>query len=93
MRSHLTKYRSLMPAIAGLYSFADAPEEDLIDQRYLAQSADCCAVLATHAGRTYSTHPVPARPRGQKLAEKLRQRVIGAEGFFHLRDVYRPHWS
>ena len=97
--SHLSKYRKLMPALALLFELADsvaaaAPRTDsCVSLEHTAQAAEFCGYLETHANRIYSCVTTPQMRATQALAEKIKKRKVGANGFFTGRDVYVKGWS
>lgn len=95
--SHLSKYRKLMPALAVLFELADAAAghggADGVSLHHARQAAACCDCLESHARRVYSCIVTPQLRAARELAEKIKQRKIGADGFFSCRDVYLKGWS
>jgi len=103
--SHLAKYRSLMPSLALLFELADragsvgfegtsfANLENYVDLNHTRQAAAMCEYLESHARRMYSCVTTPQMRAAQVLAEKIKNRKVGADGFFSCRDVYLKGWS
>ncbi len=97
--SHLSKYRKLMPALALLFELADRvvadkPGSDLyVSLEHTAQAAEWCGYLESHAHRIYSCVTTPQMRAAQVLAEKIKKRNLGADGFFTCRDVYVKGWT
>jgi hypothetical protein len=104
--SHLSKYRKLMPALALLFELAEragrgsegsvgAPRGiDLkIRLNQARRAAAWCEYLESHARRVYSCVVTPQLRAARELAEKLRARKVGADGFFSCREVYLKGWS
>jgi hypothetical protein len=103
--SHLSKYRKLMPALALLFELADwasfegfdgsllADSENFVSLQHTQQAAAWCDYLESHARRVYSCIVTPQMRAARELAEKIKERKIGAEGFFSCRDVYLKGWS
>ncbi len=100
--SHLSKYRKLMPALALLFELADrvasgvqiANCTDLfVSLEHAKQAAAFCDHLESHARRIYSCVTTPQMRAAQELADKIRTRRVGADGFFSCRDVYLKGWS
>ena len=97
--SHLSKYRSLMPALALLFELADravvgvTTSDLVISVEHAAQGAQYCDYLESHANRIYSCVTTPQMRAAQELAEKIKKRKIGANGVFTCRDVYIKGWS
>lgn len=101
-QSHLSKYRKLMPALALLFELADraAAGFDFADQSNLRvsldharQAAAFCVYLESHANRIYSCVTTPQMRAARELADKVKSRKLGADGFFCSRDVYLKGWS
>jgi putative DNA primase/helicase len=57
------------------------------------QAAAWCDYLESHARRVYSCVTSPQLRAAQELADKIKRRKIGADGFFSCRDVYFKGWS
>ncbi len=100
MVSHLSKYRKLMPALALLFELADRAAADTLGSSTLsvslehaAQAAEWCGYLKSHAHRIYSCVTTPQMHAAQMLAEKIKSRKVGSDGFFTYRDVYVKGWS
>jgi hypothetical protein len=103
--SHLSKYRSLMPSLALLFELADRASfegfdgsqltgaSNFVSLEHARQAAAFCEYLESHAGRVYSCVVTPQVRAASELAEKIKQRRVGADGFFSCRDVYLKGWS
>ena len=98
--SHLSKYRKLMPALALLFELADRAVADTLGRpdlcvslEHAAQAAQCCEYLKSHAHRIYSCVTTPQMRAAQVLAEKIKKRYVGADGYFTCREVYVKGWS
>jgi DNA primase len=95
--SHLSKYRKLMPALALLFEVADAATgrgvADTITLEHARQAAAWCDYLESHARRVYSCIVTPQLRAARELADKIKHRKVGADGFFSCRDVYLKGWS
>ena len=96
--AHLSKYRGLLPRLAGLFELADraAVGSDLegeiaISLDHARQAAALCEYLESHARRVYGCLTSPEMSAAQELGRHL------AEGdlpdTFALRHVYRHHWT
>ena len=57
------------------------------------QAAAWCDYLESHARRVYSCIVTPQLRAAQELAEKIKKRKVGTDGFFSCRDVYLKGWS
>jgi putative DNA primase/helicase len=97
LTAHLSKYRSLMPTLAGLCALADAAalgrNIELVELPYAQLGAAWCEYLESHARRVYSCIASPQVKAMRDLGDKIRQRKLGADGFFTLRDLYLKGWS
>ena len=103
--SHLSKYRGLMPNLALLFELAERSVFDVFDGSTLAHSenfvslentqraAEWCDYLESHARRVYSCIVTPQLRAARELADKIKRRKVGADGFFSCRDVYTKGWS
>lgn len=104
--SHLSKYRKLMPALALLFELADRAATSSegfvgalpVDDRKISlaqaqRAAAWCEYLESHARRVYSCVVTPQIRAARDLAEKIRQRKIGAGGYFSCREIYLKGWS
>jgi putative DNA primase/helicase len=95
--SHLAKYRSLMPSLAGLFQLADLVaagqlgEDILIDLEHAKQAAAFCEYLESHATRVYSCTVSPERSAAITLLAQLKKDVLPET--FTTRDVYLKGWS
>jgi putative DNA primase/helicase len=103
--SHLSKYRKLMPALGLLFELADragsvgfdgsslAQNENFVSLEHARQAAAWCDYLDSHARRVYSCVVTPQLRAARELADKIRKRKVGADGFFSCRDVYLKGWA
>ena len=95
--SHLSKYRKLMPALAVLFELAEWAvgdgSADTVSLESAKQSAAWCEYLESHARRVYSCVVTPQLRAARELAEKIRNKRVGADGFFSCRQVYLNGWS
>jgi putative DNA primase/helicase len=99
--SHVSKYRKLMPALALLFELADrAAAEEItngpglsVSLEHTKQAAAFCDYLESHAVRIYSCVTTPRMRAARELADKIKSRKVGANGFFKFRDVYLKGWS
>jgi putative DNA primase/helicase len=102
---HLSKYRSLMPSLALLFELADrasfvgfdgaslAGPKNFVSLEHARQAAATCDCLETHARRVYSCIVTPQLRAARELADKIKHRKVGTDGFFSCRDVYLKGWS
>jgi len=94
---HLSKYRSLMPALAVLFELAEwaagSGSADTVSLEHTRQAAAWCEYLESHARRVYSCIVTPQLRAARELEEKIKHRKVGADGFFSCRDVYLKGWS
>ena len=52
-----------------------------------------CEYLESHARRVYSCIVTPQLRAARELADKIKHRKVGADGFFSCREVYLKGWS
>src|SRR5262249_15266057 len=101
LRSHLSKYRSLMPKLALLFELADratvgeiAGGNSLVSLEHAQQAAAWCDYLESHARRIYSIVVSPERRAAAELGRHLRDDGWEREeGLFTVRQVYGRDWS
>jgi hypothetical protein len=95
--SHLSKYRKLMPALSVLFELAawavGNGSAGTVSLEHARQAAAWCEYLESHARRVYSCVVTPQLRAARELAEKIKKRKIGADGFFSCREVYLKGWS
>lgn len=94
--SHLSKYRSLMPSLALLFHLAESAgggDAGTVSLRSAKRAAAWCEYLESHARRIYSCIVTPQLRAARELADKIKRRKVGANGFFFRRDVYSKEWS
>ncbi|HXA77665.1 MAG TPA: YfjI family protein [Candidatus Acidoferrales bacterium] len=96
--AHLSKYRSLMPSLAGLFELADrvvtsVPTDDVIDisLAHAEQAVNWCTYLEAHARRTYATITSPAQLAAIELSHHISAGKV--PNIFSARTIYRKHWS
>lgn len=96
--AHLSKYRGLLPRLAGLYELADraAAGADLegdivISLEHIQQAAATCDYLESHARRVYACLTSPEMSAAQELGRHLKEGDL--RNPFTLRDVYRHCWT
>src|SRR5262249_53339608 len=64
-----------------------------VSQAHARRAAAWCAYLESHSKRVYSCAITPQLRAARELAEKVKQRKIGADGFLSCREVYLKSWS
>jgi putative DNA primase/helicase len=96
--SHLAKYRSLMPSLAGLFELADLVAEDVelgnqvdITLEHARQAAAYCDYLEGHARRVYSCVLSSERNAAINLLGHLQKGDLPES--FTTREVYLKGWS
>ena len=92
MQAHFSKYRKLMPALALLLALADG-NRNAVALPYAQQAAAWTEYLESHALRLYSSECSRTRSASITLGTRLCAGWRRQEGWFTLRDVYRPQWS
>jgi Protein of unknown function (DUF3987)/Domain of unknown function (DUF3854) len=95
--AHLSKYRSLMPTLAGLFELADLAAiggefsyEVSISLDHTRQAAAYCGYLESHAGRVYSCITSPECRASRDLARHIQAGDVAP--VFHTRDIYLKGW-
>jgi putative DNA primase/helicase len=91
LKSHLTKYRSLMPSLALLFELADEGMT-AVSLKHAQQAAAFCEHLQEHAHRIYSMVGPATVRSANELAHRLSAGGRHEEGFFTAREVYRHGW-
>jgi len=95
--SHLSKYRKLMPALSLLFEMAARAagnsEAETVSLIHARMAAAWCDYLESHARRVYSCIVTPQLRAARELADKIKKRKIGANGFFSCREVYLKGWG
>ena len=96
--SHLSKYRSLMPSIAGLFELADsaANSDDLdteisISLEHAKQAAALCDYLEAHAKRVYGCVISGQTRSARELARRIQAGDLPS--LFTTRAVYLKGWG
>lgn len=94
LEAHLSKYRSLMPALALLFHLVKvvdgAPSEGVSEDAAKA-AAGWCDFLETHARRIYQCVTQHGLSAARVLARRIQKRDLQSP--FTARDVYRNEWS
>lgn len=93
LTSHLSKYRSLMPSLALLFHLAEGTGTNIISFDSMWRAAEWCEYLESHARRIYSCVVSPQLHAARELADKIKRRKVGTDGFFSIRDVYLKGWA
>jgi putative DNA primase/helicase len=96
--AHQAKYRSLMPALAGLFRLADwgATDRGLEEARIITlddarRAAAWCDFLEAHARRVYSCAITPELHSAHELARHLQSGDLASP--FRTRAVYLKGWT
>jgi hypothetical protein len=96
--AHLSKYRSLMPTLAGLFELADRAassasldELSSISLTHTEQAVCWCDYLELHARRVYACILSPAQLAAAELARHITNGDVPE--IFTARSIYRHHWS
>ena len=97
-QSHLSKYRGLLPKLAGLLQLADivysAPSpvgNHLIDLGHLNRAIALLAYLESHMERVYGCIRSPEQRATESLAARIQKGDL-TDGF-STRDLKRKHWE
>lgn len=90
MASHLSKYRSLVPALALIFALADNVQGD-IPLRYVKKAIAFAKYLRAHAERAFSCATQSHTRYARALLDKIREGKV-LDGF-KFSDVYLKNWS
>jgi putative DNA primase/helicase len=105
LAAHLSKYRKLMPVLALLFELADrvssvgfdgssvADSQNFVSLEHTRLAAAWCEFLESHARRVYSCVVTSQLRAACELADKIKKKKVGGDGFFLCRDVYQKGWS
>ncbi len=94
IESHLAKYRSLMPSLAGLFhlfSVADGAGVSPVTLRAAELAVRWCDHLEAHARRIYACVADPDLEPALALSARIKAGALPSP--FTYRDVYRRCWS
>jgi putative DNA primase/helicase len=95
LQSHFSKYRSLMPSLALLFSLADNEKAESVGVEHAHQAADWCEYLKGHARRVYDSRINPARSAALILKRKLENGESispNSTTEFTFRELCRHEW-
>ncbi|MCZ6626258.1 MAG: DUF3987 domain-containing protein [Deltaproteobacteria bacterium] len=90
VRSHLSKYRSLMPTLAVLLHLADAPGKSPVTLEAAEKAAALCDYFEAHAKKIYAPAINPGLQAAHFLAGKIKAGKIADGG--PVREIYRRQW-
>jgi DNA primase len=100
--SHLSKYRSLIPSLAGLFELVEIAASSnkplsethqiFITVESLRRAIHWGRYLKTHATRAYSTLVSPQMQAAQALSQKIKAGKLGHDRF-RLRSLYQKNWA
>jgi len=97
-QSHLSKYRGLLPKLAGLLQLADIVDSvsslegnHLIDLEHLNRAIGLLAYLERHMNRVYASIRTPEQKAVETLAKHLRKGDL--KNGFSSRDIKRKGWE
>ena len=93
-RSHVAKYRSLMPSLAligHLIDGVDGGPTGPVSRAAAARAVACCEYLQGHARRLYASVTDRAQVAAALLAAQLTHGRLPSP--FTARDVYRNEWT
>jgi Protein of unknown function (DUF3987) len=86
-----------MPALALLFELSECAADNgsahRVSLEHARQAAAWCEYLKSHARRVYSCVVSPQMRAARELADKIKHRKVGTDGFFSCRDVYLKGWS
>jgi hypothetical protein len=93
--SHLSKYRSLMPALALIFhaisKCAGIEKGQSISLENAKLAATHCEILEAHAAKLYSMETNFGLHSAHTLAEKIKKGLVSDGN--ELRFIYRHHWA
>jgi hypothetical protein len=96
--AHLSKYRSLMPSLAGMFQLADtfADNRELgdtaeVSEAHAVQAVEMCGYLEAHARRVYSCITSPELHATRELGKHIQRGAL--PDVFSVRDVYKKGWA
>ncbi len=95
LQSHFSKYRSLMPSLALLFSLADDDSLEFVGEKHAQQAANWCNYLKGHAMRVYESQVNPARIGALVVKNKLESGISispDVPGEFTFRELCRHEW-
>jgi hypothetical protein len=90
MRSHLSKYKSLVPSLALIFAVADNVRGD-VPLRYVEQAIGWAEYLRPHAERAFASATRPDTRHARALLAKIRSGDVIDD--FKPADVYWKGWS
>lgn len=90
VEAHLSKYRSLLPALALLIHLADVGHGP-VGLTAMLRAGAWADFLESHARRVYAPALAPDMEAARALAAKIKRGAL--PGRFALRDVYRACWA
>jgi hypothetical protein len=94
-----------MPSLALLFELADrvgsvgfvgsslANTENFVNLDHTRQAVGWCEYLETQARRVYSCIVTPQLRAARELADRIKNRKVGTDGFFSCREVYLKGWT
>jgi hypothetical protein len=91
--SHLSKFGSLMPKLAGLIHLGEGETGELVGLDSARRAAAWCDYLESHARRVYSAALTPETLAALALAEKIQSGRAVLDGVLTVRDVYQKRWQ
>jgi putative DNA primase/helicase len=90
--NHLSKYRSLMPALACTFELVENANAQSISLDAARRGAAFCDYLESHAERSYQARTDSVYQAARTLVTKIETGALGASGRFSLREAYRHGW-
>lgn len=98
MVGHLSKYRSLVPTLGGLFEMVDVVtkhrslgDDPLVNLEHAQQAVNFCAYLESHANRVYSCIVSPECRAARELGRHLKRGDLASP--FTTRAIYLKGWS
>ena len=90
IKSHISKYRGLVPALALDHLCAEKPPET-IPEASLRRAIRFCKYLESHARRAYASSTEAETTAAKAILAKIRSGDL--QDGFTAREVHRPKWS
>ncbi|MFK7826136.1 MAG: DUF3987 domain-containing protein [Oligoflexales bacterium] len=96
LESHLSKYRSLMPSLALIFSVIDSFGRGdslplAIDENATKRAIEWCSFLEKHARKSYGDFLEPETVSGRLLLRKIQSGAV--KDYDRCRDIYRHGWK
>lgn len=91
MKTHVSKFRKTIPALALICHLADSDHGGPISSSAMLRAIAWSDFLMSHARRVYGSGSTMERDAAERIAGKIREGKLS--GAFTARQVKRPAWS